>query len=283
MNRGLGVAGRSVLVTGGAGGIGAAVVRGLLDQGASVTTLDLVVPPQAHPMLVAVAGDVSRPEAHAEAVDRALERFGRIDALVANAGMHDGGVAAEDLTPVELAELVRRVHDVNVLGLALGVQAALPHLRRSRGSVVATLSDASFEAGNVGAGPAYVASKTAALGLVRHFAHRYAPEVRVNAVAPGGVATGLQALDAEGRSRRVVADPDDFAERVRAMNPLGVALTPAEVAEYYLFLLGDGAPGLTGQVLRPDGGLSVGLRRARAEVEPGTAEPDGQLDVHLDD
>lgn len=269
-----GVAGQSVVVTGGSSGIGAAVVRALLDHGACVTSLDLTLPDGCHPMLVAVAGDVTDPDAHAETLDRALSRFGRVDALVANAGMHDGGVGAEDLGPRELSDLMRRVHDVNVLGLTLGVQAALPHLRRSRGSVLVTLSDASFEAGNVGAGPAYVASKTAALGLVRHFAHRYAPEVRVNAVAPGGVATGLRALGADGRSRQLVADPDDFGERVRAMNPLGVVLTPAEVAEYYLFLLGDRASGLTGQVLRPDGGLSVGLRRQRAVLEP-----DAQLDA----
>ena len=258
-----GVAGRSVLVTGGASGIGAAVVRALLERGAHVTTLDLVLPEQTHPMLVAVTGDVTMPQAHATAVDRALERFGRLDALVANAGMHDGGAGVEELAPADLADLVRRVHDVNVLGLVLGVQAALPHLRRTRGSVLVTLSDASFEAGNVGAGPAYVASKTAALGLVRHFAHRYAPEVRVNAVAPGGVATGLQAFDSDGRPRLLVADSDAFVDRVRAMNPLGVALSADDVAQHFLFLLGDRASGLTGEVLRPDGGLSVGLRRGR--------------------
>lgn len=268
MNAGGGVTGRSVVVTGGSSGIGAAVVRALLDHGAHVTSLDLTLPDEIHPMLIAVVGDVTQPDAHAEAVDRALARFGRLDALVSNAGMHDGGVDVEDLSPPELVDVVRRVHDVNVLGLTLGVQAALPHLRKSRGSVVVTLSDASFEAGNVGAGPAYIASKTAALGLVRHFAHCYAPEVRVNAVAPGGVATGLQALHADGGSRPLVDDPDGFAERVRVMNPLGAVLTPAEIAEYYLFLLGDRAPGLTGQVLRPDGGLSVGLRRPRAGHGP---------------
>ncbi|WP_147116245.1 SDR family oxidoreductase, partial [Pseudonocardia sulfidoxydans] len=97
----------------------------------------------------------------------------------------------------------------------------------------------------------------AALGLVRHLAADLAPRVRVNAVAPGGVITGLRAVDADGGVRNVFIDPDGVREQVRRLNPLGLALTPEQLAESYLFLAGAGASGMTGEVLRPDGGLSV--------------------------
>ncbi len=263
MSQGDRVAGKSVIVTGGSSGIGEAVVAALLDQGAHVTALDREEPQRVHPMLVSVEGDVCRPESHASAVEQALDRFGRIDALVANAGVHDAGAGVDDLAPQAMAALMRRVLDVNVVGLTLAVQAAVPHLRPTGGAVVATLSDASFEAGNVGAGASYLASKTAALGLVRHFAHLYAPDVRVNAVAPGGVATGLKAVDSRGGSRQLITDDGAFANRVGALNPLGVVQTADEIAEYFLFLIGERTAGMTGQVLRPDGGLGVGLRRER--------------------
>lgn len=255
------VAELSVVITGGARGIGAAIVRALLDRGAKVTTLDVLPSESVHPMLVSVEGDVTRPEAHSATVAAAIDRFGRIDAFIANAGVHDGGCAIDDLGGADLAGLARTVFETNVLGFILGLQATLAHLRDARGSVIATLSDAAFEAGNVGAGPCYTASKAAGLGLVRHFAHQYAPHVRINAVAPGGVATGLRAVAGSGNARTVVSDHDAFDERVRTKNPLGIVLSADDVAAYYLFLLSDVASGLTGEVLRPDGGLSVGRKR----------------------
>jgi 2,3-dihydroxy-2,3-dihydrophenylpropionate dehydrogenase len=108
-----------------------------------------------------------------------------------------------------------------------------------------------------GAGVAYVAAKYAALGLVRHLAADLAPRVRVNGVAPGGVVTGLRAAVGTDDSRAVFDQPGPIVQAIRELNPLGVVLTPEQLAPLYRFLAGPDAAGMTGEVLRPDGGLSV--------------------------
>jgi 2,3-dihydroxy-2,3-dihydrophenylpropionate dehydrogenase len=108
-----------------------------------------------------------------------------------------------------------------------------------------------------GAGVVYTAAKHAALGVVRHLAAHLAPRVRVNAVAPGGVVTGLRAANGTGGERPVFAEPELIRERIRTSNPLGVVLTPEELAPLYRFLASSAAAGMTGEVLRPDGGLAV--------------------------
>lgn len=252
-----GVEGKSVVVTGGAHGIGAALVDRLLKDGAFVTSLDLGSASRSHPRFVQAIGDVTDPDAHRHSVDLAVRSFGGIDVFIGNAGVHDGGVLLDNFDGGDLARTAERIYAVNVIGLMLGVHACLPHLEKSSGSIIFTLSDASFEAGGVGAGPCYTASKAAGLGLMRNLAATYAPRIRVNAVAPGGVATSLKAVDGQGRSRTLIEDAGSFDSRVKTKNPLGITLRPSEVADYYLYLLSDAAGALTGQILRPDGGLSV--------------------------
>ncbi|WP_433413259.1 SDR family oxidoreductase [Microtetraspora malaysiensis] len=248
----------SVVITGGSSGIGLAVLDALLETGASVCSLDRVPSGRESGRLVEVIGDVTDPEAHTRAVGAALAAYGRLDAFIGNAGVHDGGASLETLSGADLRGLARHLFDVNVIGFLLGAQAAISPLRESRGSMIFTLSDAAFQAAGVGAGACYVASKAAGLGIVRHLAATYAPEIRVNAVAPGGVPTNLHAVQPGGEeTRRLSVDPEALADRVRAINPLGVALRPHEIAEYYLFLLSGAGRAMTGQVLRPDGGLSV--------------------------
>jgi 2,3-dihydroxy-2,3-dihydrophenylpropionate dehydrogenase len=186
-----------------------------------------------------------------------MDRFGRLDTFIGNAGIHDGGGALCSRSGTELARLARRVFDVDVLGYLLGARAAAGPLASSGGTMVFTLSDASFVVSGNGAGVVYTAAKHAALGVVRYLAAELAPRVRVNAVAPSGVITGLRAADGESDTRAVFTDPDSIRERVRALNPLGVVLTPQELAPLYRFLAGAESAGMTGEVLRPDGGLSV--------------------------
>ena len=138
-------------------------------------------------------GDVRDARSHLAAVDAAIQETGRLDVLVANAGVHDGGIGL-DSEPGELLECLRVVLDVDVIGYALAAQAAAPALRASRGHVVMTLSDASFLVGQQGAGLAYTAAKHAAFGLLGWLARALAPEVRVNGIAPGGVVTDLRAV-----------------------------------------------------------------------------------------
>lgn len=238
---------RSVLVTGGASGIGAAVVRAFAAEGARVVSLDRVDSPDA---AVSVVGDVREPADHVAAVAAAGDR---LDVLVVNAGVHDGGLSL-DAAPDALVAGMERVLAVDVLGYVLALHAGAAALRASGGTVVMTLSDASFLAGQTGAGVAYTAAKHAQAGVLAWAARWFAPEVRVNAVAPGGVLTDLR--EAVGGAP-LFTDPEAKRASIASRNPLGTVLTADEVAAYYTWLAGPHALGLTGQVVRPDGGLSV--------------------------
>ncbi len=249
---------RSVLVTGGSSGIGRAVVEAFCALGDRVVVLDQAPPKDALPAgTEVVLGDVTSFADNRRAVDTAFEKFGALDVLVANAGIHDGGPGVRDLPADDLVEVVRRVLDVDVLGYVLAAKAACDALVESRGSMVFTLSDAAYVVRGNGAGIAYTAAKHAGLGLVRHLASDLAPHVRVNAVAPGGIITGLQAAAPKAQTREVFDEPDAIRAGVRELNPLGVVLTPEQLAGCYTFLASPAAVGLTGEVLRPDGGLDV--------------------------
>lgn len=244
---------RSVILTGGASGIGAAIARAFAAQGDHVVSLDRSAAPDAN---VSVLGDVRSPDSHAEAVAAAVAATGGVDVLVANAGIHDGG-AKFDLSPSDLIDVMRAVFDVDVIGYVLALQACAPHLRERSGCAVLTLSDSAFLAGHTGAGIAYTAAKYAGLGVVKWAARALAPQVRVNAVAPGGVPTGLQAVSADGAQRAVFADVEAKRAAIAGRNALGTVLDPDEVAQLYVFLASPAARGMTAEILRPDGGLSV--------------------------
>jgi NAD(P)-dependent dehydrogenase (short-subunit alcohol dehydrogenase family) len=142
---------------------------------------------------------------------------------------------------------------VNVKSMLVSVHAALPALRTARGCVILTASTSSFRPGR--GGILYVASKFAVRGAVLALAHELAPDVRVNAVAPGGtLGTDLRGLAALEQSGRSLGATPNREEDVRARSPLGVALTAADHAASYLFLASDAARGMTGRFLHPDGG-----------------------------
>jgi 2,3-dihydroxy-2,3-dihydrophenylpropionate dehydrogenase len=255
------LAGRSVVVTGGTSGIGRALTERLAGAGAHVVVLDLHPDPElaSRDGVEVVPGDVVDPEANRRAVDAARDATGDLAAFVGNAGVHDAGRGLLDLSPAELDRLSGRVLDVNVRGYLQGARAAAGELRRSGGVMVFTLSDASFHVSRVGSGICYTVSKHAALGVVRALAAELAPDVRVNAVAPGGVLTGLRAVDPDDPSREhgLFHDPAALERQVRSINPLGTVLTVDDLVPHYLFLLSSASAGLTGHVLRPDGGLEV--------------------------
>ena len=119
-----------------------------------------------------------------------------------------------------------------------------------------TASTSSFYPGR--GGVLYVASKFAVRGLVVALAHELAPDVRVNAVAPGGtLGTDLRGPAALGLDERSLGDRPGREEELRARTPLAVALTPADHAGSYVFLASDAARGITGTFLHPDGGIGV--------------------------
>lgn len=245
--RAAGLRGRTALVTGAAGGIGAAVVRRFLAEGARVVAFDRApAGPADDDRLARLQGDVRDAPDLARAVALAVDRFGGLDVLVANAGIYDGRRALRSLTADQLGAAFDELFAVNVKGVLLAAHAAAGALAARRGSIVVTGSISGSRAGFGGA--LYVASKHAVEGLVRQLALELAPDVRVNAVAPGYVPTGLAGPAAWGDDASAPTPGPDPASL-----PLRTLTTPDDLADAYVFLAAH-ARTVTGTVVTVDAG-----------------------------
>ncbi|ANI37322.1 short-chain dehydrogenase/reductase SDR [Mycolicibacterium vaccae ATCC 25954] len=223
------------LVTGGASGIGAAVVEALTARGYTVGCLDL------HPGAAenSVAADVSDAAAVREAVNQLREKLGPISAVVTSAGYYE-------MTPVSeiSTDAWQRMLRVHVGGLANVARATLPDLVATGGSLVAVASELAVGGGDEDAH--YAAAKGAIIGLVRSLAVETASSgVRVNAVAPGPTDTPLLAPDSPWRA----------SEYLQTL-PLRRLTTPAEVARCVEFLICD-ATFSTGDVVNVNSGAVI--------------------------
>jgi NAD(P)-dependent dehydrogenase (short-subunit alcohol dehydrogenase family) len=205
---------------------------------------------------VVTTGDAVSLADTVDAVGATVGAFGGLDVLVNFVGVFDYRTGLEAITDDQLGPAFDEAFRSNVLSHLVSVKASLPHLRAARGAVVLTASTSSFMAGR--GGILYVASKFAVRGAVAALAHELAPDVRVNAVAPGGtVGTDLRGLTALGQAERSIGASPDREQDVRSRSPLGTALTPADVAASYVFLASDESRGMTGRFLHPDGGASL--------------------------
>jgi cis-2,3-dihydrobiphenyl-2,3-diol dehydrogenase len=256
-----------IIVSGGAGGLGRALVERLLAEGALVCAFDRSERRLAElstiygDKLIPITGDVRSLQDNKRAVAACLTRFGKLDCAIGNAGIWDFSTQLLDLEEDSLDESFDEVFQVNVKGYLLLAKAALEALIESRGSLLFTISNAGFYPD--GGGPLYTASKHAIVGLTRQLAFELAPFVRVNAVAPGGIATDLRGPDSLGMAERSIASIDlakTAAERV----PVGLLPTASDYAAAYVFFASraDNVPA-TGSILNYDGGFGVrGLRQA---------------------
>lgn len=199
-----------------------------------------------HERLAACVADTGTVAGNEAGVALAIERFGRLDALVANAGVYDGRRPLSQLDPAVLAEAYDQLFAVNVRGYLLGARVALAELERAGGAIVFTASISSHAAGFGGA--VYVAAKHAVLGLTRQLALELGPAVRVNAVAPGYVATGLAdaaVLSGEPAVSRSGGPPATV---------LPAPPAPGDLTGAYLLLVSDEGRSITGTSLVVDGG-----------------------------
>jgi NAD(P)-dependent dehydrogenase (short-subunit alcohol dehydrogenase family) len=258
--------GQVALVTGGGSGIGRAVVARFVAEGARVGVLDRVggrvedLRREFGDTVVAITGDVTLLGDNKRAVAETTRAFGRLDIFVGNAGVFDSYQALAEFPEDSLSAAYDELFGVNVKGCFLGAKAVLPELMKTEGSMVFTASVAGSNSG--GGGSLYTASKHAVVGLIRQLAIELGPRIRVNGVAPGGTMTdlrGLSTLRREGHSH--FSDPST-EERLRAANPLQIALAPGDLAGAYVFLSSrTNARGITGTVLTVDAGATLRLPR----------------------
>lgn len=248
--------GKVALITGSASGIGRAVAQRYLDEGAKVVGLDrseTVLNGDAGSTHLSLVGDVRQPLANQRAVDLALSRFGKLDVFVGNAGIYDNRRAFRTFAPEELEAAFDELFGIDVKGYMLGALCAASALSASRGCIIFTSSVSGTHPGFGGA--LYVAAKHAINGLTRQLALELAPEVRVNAVAPGYVPTDLRGIDSIGQQRHE-------AGPAAADLLLQAIATADDYAAAYVFLASDASARIaTGSVLALDGGASLKGRR----------------------
>lgn len=239
------VDGKSVIITGAAKGIGRACAEVFAREGARLVLNDVDEPGLEQTAaslgdgaeVVTVVGDVSVEEDARRIVAAAIESFGGLDSLVANAGIIP-------LSGIEQASAEEwdEVMAIDGRGMFLTCKFAVEAMGPEGGSIVC-LSSISGLAGQPNQA-AYGPAKFVASGLTKHLAVELAPrQIRVNAVAPGTI-----------RTEAVATLPEDYVEPMRAAHPMGRLGEPSEVAEAICFLASDAASFITGAILPVDGG-----------------------------
>lgn len=245
-----------VVITGAAGGIGIAAAKKFAAEGAKLALVDLSLEAltkaaesiPGDPLLI--AANVAE-EADVKAyVDRTVERFGRIDVFVNNAGVNGATAPIVDQT----VENYQKVFGVNVIGAFLGLKYVMKvMIAQKSGAIVNTASNGGW-LGSPGMS-AYVASKHALIGINKSVALEAAPYgIRVNAVAPSGVDTAMihdiEKNTAPGKEAEARA-------KFQAAVPLNRYATADEIADLMLFLASDKAAFITGAYYRIDGGMGA--------------------------
>ena len=244
------LAGRAVLITGGATGIGESLVRHFARQGSRVAFLDIADQPAGELADAIEAENLPRPlylhcdladvPAARKATEEVLAALGGVDVLVNNAA-NDQRHTIEAVTP----EYWDQSMAINLRPQFFMVQAVLPAMRRQGGGAIINLSSIAWiiPATNV---PVYIAAKAAIVGLTRTLAHELGPEgIRVNAVLPGAIATEKQ--------KRLVYTPE-YKARILEGQALKRDILPEDVARLVLFLAADDSSAITNQSYVVDGG-----------------------------
>lgn len=254
--------GRVAIVTGAASGIGRAAVERFVAEGASVVAVDRAEElswAENNVRIVMCGGDVTDEACNANAVRTAVERFGRLDVLVCNAGIPMSG----DLLSLPMSDF-DRVMDVNVRAVVLGVRASVSAMKEVGGGSIVVTASTSGTGGDPGMWP-YNASKAAAINLVRAMALDLgADNIRVNAVCPGPTETGMTQ-----RIRSVPAVYEGLRSRI-ALQRWGQS---HEIAAVISFLASADASFITGAAIPVDGGMTA----STGQFLPPQRHPESEL------
>ena len=248
--------GKVCIVTGAAGGIGSAAAKLFVQQGARVLLVDrdasrlAMIASELGPSVDCVAADVADEADSQRYVARAVERFGRLDVLFANAGVEGRVAPIVELT----ADAFDQVFAVNVRGVFLGIKYAIPQLAKQGGGSIVITSSIAGLIGSPGLS-AYVTSKHALLGLMRTAAIELAPQsIRVNTINPGPIDNrmmrGIEGQVSPGHEL-------DVKQGFEAQVPLGRYGTNDEIAKLALFLASDDSTYCNGSVFVADGGFTA--------------------------
>ena len=252
--------GKVAIITGGSKGIGLGCARVFTKHGCAVVIAargeedgqraEKELTDAGHQALF-VRCDVTDERDTQALIDTAVARCGKLDCMVNNAGWHPPAMSIDETSVEDFEQLLR----LNLTSTFMGCKFAVPHLRRTRGSII----NMSSEVALIGQGlaPSYVSTKAGQLGLTKALALDLAPEgVRVNAVCPAGVMTPLMQEWADTEY-----DPEAALKMVDSWHPLGRMATIEEIGEVCAFLASDEASFVTGQTICPDGGAALGYRR----------------------
>ena len=247
--------GKRIVVTGAASGIGRATSLLAASRGASVVAVDYAASvadtatqiDKSGGVSVAVKADVSDEDAVQDFIQLCIDRYGGIDGLYANAGVSGGNKPFSQLTIDDW----QRTLGINTMGTFLCVKhAALRLVEQNSGSIVCTASVAGLRA-NAG-GVDYSASKAGVISMVQTIAYElYGTNVRINAICPGLIETGMTEPIFAGARKKGTAG------KIGQINPTARYGAPEEIAEMACFLLSDAASYVNGQAIAVDGGLSA--------------------------
>ena len=242
--------GKTAIVTGGTRGIGLAIVKKYLENGANVAlagsrkeSVDKALQQLSgyEGRVIGIWPDLCDPEAVAKAFAEVKERFGKVDILANNAGI-SSRTSLYDYTLDEFSKIM----DLNVKAVFVCSQAAARIMKEQGGGVISNTSCMVGEYGQP-SGCGYPTSEFAVNGLTRSLARELAKDqIRVNAVSPGVTRTDM-----------VAALPQELVDRISAGIPLGRVGEPVDIANAYLYLASDSASYVTGVILRVDGAAMV--------------------------
>jgi NAD(P)-dependent dehydrogenase (short-subunit alcohol dehydrogenase family) len=232
------LSGKVAIVTGAASGIGKATVELFRSEGATVVGADVSTGADRRV-------DAGNEEQVRELMEAVAGEHGRLDIVFANAGVSGGFASIAEQTAADWAEILR----INLIGPFLAIKHAAPLMKERGGSIICTASVAGLRSGAGGA--AYSASKAGVINLVQTAAQQlYGNGVRVNAICPGLIETGMT------KPIYDIARASGQEDRIGDLNPLKRGGQPEEIARASLFLASDESSYVNGTAVVVDGGLS---------------------------